>query len=314
MPIIEKKRYIRLVFRYPNFENDGHNSHLVFGILIRCQFPQIITRNHEEPQLSPSSPSSSSPSPFSSFSLLEQFMMESESLSNYIETSRKYELVLYNVKELDTPPLLKHYSKKDGIHINKIKFGKANENENKNENENEKRKEMIMIHSNVTKFSNRNMYKTFIHYLQLDNPGPIPKHLQTIITEKPKLYNHRLTLNEKIEILQKEENVYNNQNFNLLLKVATNVKKENINKEDKDKDNDENIDTSLFFHSVFLGIFFVCEQYIVTFITVIMKCCDIFFQLLYFCTGDRFQLYMIFIIIFFKNVASFVIINRFPFT
>ena len=54
-------------------------------------------------------------------------------------------------------------------------------------------------------------------------------------------------MNEKIEILQKEENVYNSQNFNLLLKVATNVKKENINKEDKykNKDDDENIDTSL---------------------------------------------------------------------
>ena len=60
---------------------------------------------------------------------------------------------------------MKHYSKKDGIHINKIKCGKGNdENENENENENEKDvdkyKEMIMVDSNVTMFSNRHMYKT----------------------------------------------------------------------------------------------------------------------------------------------------------
>ena len=41
-------------------------------------------------------------------------------------------------------------------------------------------------------FSNNDMYQTFVHYLQLDKPGPIPYHLRNIIF--PKNQNHMINI------------------------------------------------------------------------------------------------------------------------
>ena len=211
---------------------------IMYGYGIMEIINQIVARKDKEKKF------------FPSLSFLEQFMKESESLIHYIETSWKYELVLLNVKELNTPPLLKQYSIKDEILINKSKFGRKDETE---ENKGNEEKEIIIISNNVTTFSDKNMYKTFIYYLQLDFPGPIPKHFQTVIVDKPKLYDSRLTLNEKIEILQKEKNIYNRQNFQALLKIIPlpynllkNEIKSNHEKEEekKQQEEDENKDLS----------------------------------------------------------------------
>ena len=161
-------------------------------------------------------------------SILQHFINESESLLSYIELSKKYSIVLHNIKELNIPSMLTYIETND-------KFVIKGSNQRKEE-------ELITMipMTNTSKFSNKNVYRSFIHYLQLDECGPIPYHLQELFPEKPKLYDKCLTLDEKIEILQKDKNVYNDHSFHRLLKLIhchSNI----LNNQEKKNDFDQYI-------------------------------------------------------------------------
>lgn len=74
-------------------------------------------------------------------------------------------------------------------------------------------------------YSEETIYNTIIHYCNFDKNLPIPDSLQSICNNKPDLYNHKLSILEKIELLKKSGKRYNIESVNHLMNI---INKNNI--------------------------------------------------------------------------------------
>ena len=73
-------------------------------------------------------------------------------------------------------------------------------------------------------FTEEIIYKTFIHYCNLDNDFPIPSNMQVFFTEKPQYLREANSLSEKIEELKRNGKNFDESSFKQLLSIINKEK------------------------------------------------------------------------------------------
>lgn len=90
----------------------------------------------------------------------------------------------------------------------------------------------------ATGYTDETIYRAFIHYCNFDKNLPVPEILQSICNTKPDMYNSKMSIYEKIEIMKKNGNKYNEQSVQHLMTI--------INKQNIVNTNDSTVPNNIF--------------------------------------------------------------------